>query len=57
MTRVFQMETWVDADVIRAGCLLIGLIDLNPKGTGIVLPPTVHLVAGFSQIIAPYMSG
>jgi hypothetical protein len=31
----------------RAGCLQIGAIDLIPEGTGIVLPPIVHLVAGF----------
>jgi len=31
----------------RAGCLLIGAIDLIPEGTGVVPPPIVHLVAGF----------
>jgi len=31
----------------RVGCLRIGAIDLIPEGTGVVLPPIVHLVAGF----------
>jgi len=30
----------------RAGRLQIGAIDMNPKGTGVVPPPIVHLVAG-----------
>jgi len=31
----------------RAGCLRIGAIDFIPKGTGVVPPPIVHLIAGF----------
>jgi len=31
----------------RAGYLRIGAIGLIPEGTGIVLPPIVHLVMGF----------
>jgi len=35
-----------------AGCLQIGAIDLIPKGTGVVLPPMVHLIAGYVKHLA-----
>jgi len=34
-------------DLPRAGCLLIGAIDLIPKGTWVISPQIVHLVVGF----------
>jgi hypothetical protein len=39
----------------HAGFLLIGAIDLISEGTGVVPPPTVHLVAGFVKYL-PHIS-
>jgi hypothetical protein len=34
-------------NLLRAGCLGIGAINLIPQGTGVVPPSIDHLVAGF----------
>jgi len=36
---------------------LIGVIDMIPEGTGVVLRPIVHLIGEFCQTFAPYMGG
>jgi len=40
--------------LFRAGCLWIGAIDLIPKGTGVVPPSIVHLIAGFVNHLPIY---